>query len=258
MPSPFPGMDPYLEAPSLWTGVHDRLIVHMGDVLQPLLPEGYYVDVGERVYFERPSEVRRPDVTVVETGARDRSGAGRGAATLEADEPLIVAVETRRRETLLEIRTAGGGQLVTAIELLSPSNKAPYSHGRQEYLEKRDRTLADGAHVVEIDLLRLGPPVVLAPVEELREQEWFDYVVSVSRAPDRRQVEVYPFTIRQPLPRIKIPLRAPDPDVTLDLPAAMNRLYDNADYRRRIDYGRGLPPPPLRPGDSEWMEALLR
>jgi hypothetical protein len=26
MPSPFPGMDPYLEAPELWPDVHHRLI----------------------------------------------------------------------------------------------------------------------------------------------------------------------------------------------------------------------------------------
>jgi hypothetical protein len=31
MPSPFPGMDPYLENPEFWPGVHNRLIVAIID-----------------------------------------------------------------------------------------------------------------------------------------------------------------------------------------------------------------------------------
>jgi hypothetical protein len=258
MPSPFPGMDPYLENPAFWSGVHDRLIVHMGDVLQPLVPPGYYVDIGERIYFERPSEFRRPDLTVVESGPRSREPRRAGVATLEPDEPLIVAIELEVRETILEIRTVEEDDLVTALEVLSPTNKARHAHGREEYLNKRDQLLAGGAHVVEVDLLRQGPPVTLAPVENLRTKRRLDYVVSVSRASNRGRVEVYPFTLRDPLPRVKIPLRRPDPDIILDLPAAVSRVYDHGGYRERLRYHQPPPPPSLPSEDAEWMDALLR
>jgi hypothetical protein len=258
MPSPFPGMDPYLENPALWGGVHDRLIVYMGEVLRPALPPGYYVDIGERIYFERPADYRRPDVTVVQSGPRSAGPRQQGGiATLEPDEPLIVSLDLEERETILEIRTLEDDELVTAVEVLSPTNKARHSRGREEYLKKRDELLAGNAHLIEIDLLRQGPPVVLAPVEELRTERPLDYIVTVSRACDRSRVEVYAFTLRSPLPRVKVPLRRPDPDVILDLPAAMNRVYDHAGYRDRLRYHLPPPPPTLRPEDAEWVDGLL-
>jgi hypothetical protein len=48
MPGPFPGMDPYLEAPPFWESFHDRLIFHAGSVLQEVLPRGYVAEFRQR------------------------------------------------------------------------------------------------------------------------------------------------------------------------------------------------------------------
>ncbi len=41
MPSLFPGMDPYLEAPRYWEEFHTWLIFYLGDALQDRMPAGY-------------------------------------------------------------------------------------------------------------------------------------------------------------------------------------------------------------------------
>ncbi len=50
MPSPFPGMNPYLEHPSLWAGIHHRLITAIANDLGPKLRPKYIVAIEERVY----------------------------------------------------------------------------------------------------------------------------------------------------------------------------------------------------------------
>ena len=110
---------------------------------------------------------------------------------------------------------------------------------------------------MEIDLLRRGSPVVVAPPGELLTLPRFDYLACVSRAVDRSQVEVYAVTLRERLPRIAIPLREPDPDVVLDLPSIITHCYDNGAYAVRVDYDQP-PPEPFRPEDEAWADALLR
>ncbi len=39
MPSPFPGMDPYLEDPAFWEDFHDRFVTYWSDVLNGSLPD---------------------------------------------------------------------------------------------------------------------------------------------------------------------------------------------------------------------------
>jgi len=65
--------------------------------------------------------------------------------------PLSVDVE---RHTFLEIRDCDNRQLVTVLELLSPSNKRP-GPDREQYLAKRQQLLASSVHLVELDLLRV-------------------------------------------------------------------------------------------------------
>lgn len=256
MPSPFPGMDPYLEAPAVWPGVHDKLIVYIAEVLQPLLLPRYYVDVGERIYLEDPREVVYPDASIRER-ARVDDASGGGVATLTADEPAIPLLDERQRETFLEIRAAGSQDVVTIIEVLSPANKRSGARGRDEYRDKQDQVLASDTNLVEIDLLRQGLSVAVAPPGRLLALPRFDYLACVSRAGDRRRVEVHSFSIRERLPRIKVPLRHPDPDVVLDLAAAFTRCYDVGAYAVRIDYSQP-PADPLRADDEAWADALLR
>ena len=110
---------------------------------------------------------------------------------------------------------------------------------------------------MEIDLLRRGSPVVVAPPGELLTLPHFDYLACVSRAGSRSHVEVYAVTLRERLPRIAIPLREPDPDVVLDLPSIITHCYDNGAYAVRVDYDQP-PPEPFRPDDAAWADELLR
>ncbi|MEM1240663.1 MAG: DUF4058 family protein, partial [Cyanobacteria bacterium P01_H01_bin.26] len=54
MPSPFPGMDPYLEQPTFWASFHSRLIVAIADTLSPQLRPHYFVEVETRTYDDTP------------------------------------------------------------------------------------------------------------------------------------------------------------------------------------------------------------
>jgi hypothetical protein len=255
MPSAFPGMDPYLEDPAVWPGLHDSLIVYCRDALQPLLLPGYYVEIRERVYFEQSRDVIYPDATLHKR--RPTPVSAGGAAVVTADEPTILRTETRQRESFLEIRSVGAREVVTVIEFISPANKYGAGQGREEYREKQEQVLGSRASLVEIDLLRRGSPVVAAPPGELLTLRRFDYLSCVSRAGDRGHVEVYAVTLRERLPRVAIPLREPDPDVVLDLPSIFAHCYDNGAYAVRVDYNPP-PPKPFRPDDEAWADALLR
>jgi hypothetical protein len=249
-------MDPYLEDAAVWPGVHDSLIIYARDVLQPLLLPRYYVEIRERIYLEDPRDVIYPDASVHRLHPSPVS-AGSGTATLVADEPTVFRIERRQRETFLEIRAAGSHEVVTVIEFISPTNKWGTGNGREEYRKKQDEVLASNANLVEIDLLRRGSPVVVAPPGELLTLPRWDYDACVSRAAEREQVEVYQVSLRQRLPRPKIPVRSPDADVVLDLPSIFARCYDNGAYAARIDYNQP-PPEPFRTDDAEWADVLLR
>jgi hypothetical protein len=99
------------------------------------------------------------------------------------------------REAYLEVRRRGTRELVTVIEVLSPTNKRPGSTGRAEYLAKRRTVLLSAAHLAEVDLLRGGERMPTA--EPLPAA---DYSLLVSRALRRPMAEVWPFTRRDPIP----------------------------------------------------------
>lgn len=264
MPSPFPGMDPYLEDPEHWRGIHHTLITYMRDDLQPLLRPRYRADIDERVvvsWVDLESRTIYPDALIrpqPEPWQMPAEGGGGVAvaepAVLVADEPLTLPRE-EVQEAFLKIRDVRSGEVVTIIEVLSPTNKSEAGGGRAQYLEKQADVLASNVNLVEIDLLRGGERTAALPPKPLRVP--YHYVVCVQRAARRDRVEVYPFTVRQRLPRVRIPLRPPDADVVLDLPRLFTRCYDNGDYRAWIDY-RAEPDPPLEPEDAAWADELLR
>ena len=255
MPMIFPGMDPYLENPQLWPGVHNSLIVYLRNQLQPLLRPRYVAAVEERVYVESPDRQYVPDVWI-EKAARPRRS--RGAAVAEMEEPLVVqSFGPEIHESYIEILDFSSGQkIVTVIEVLSPTNKFP-GPGRDSYLAKQRHVLASDAHLVEIDLLRVGPHVLAVPHYLVRGRVPYDYLVCVNRAqPPRASYELYPHRLREPLPRFGIPLAGDDPDVPLDLQAAFAQNYEEAAYRDRIDYSRPCQPP-LPPDDQAWANELI-
>lgn len=52
MPSPFPGMDPWLEHPDVFPDVHDRLVTYISDALNERLPSPYFANTATRVWVE--------------------------------------------------------------------------------------------------------------------------------------------------------------------------------------------------------------
>jgi hypothetical protein len=82
-----------------------------------------------------------------------------------------------------------------------------------------------------------------------------DYILLVNRATadETRLSDIWPVGIDQPLPVLPIPLLPPDPDVPLDLKAALTTVYANSSYSWRIDYDQPVPPPDLRPGMADWL-----
>ena len=258
MPSPFPGMDPYLENRAIWPDLHQRLITYSADALQPLLRPRYHARIGERLYVIPPYRAIYPDVTVVQRRPVPEPAPAAGTAVLTPDAPLVVTVPPEEiREPFVEILDlAGGGRVVTVIEVLSPANKTP-GEGHELYRRKQKEVLASDTHLVEIDLLRQGEHTLAVPRHALDPHRPWHYGISISRAGQRERFEVYLLTIRQRLPRIAIPLQAPDPDVALDLQAVFERCYEHGAYPDLIDYGAD-PEVPVPPEDAAWADELLR
>jgi hypothetical protein len=224
--------------------------------LQQQLPPHYYA------LIEEPPRFYYPDITIARESAVDSaetmqdSGVAVSAA-VEADVAVEVETVEEIREVYLEIRDVSGGRVVTVIELLSPANKSPGGQGYRAYLQKQVEVLCSDVNLVEIDLLRRGVHVLAVPESRLARVRPFDVLVCVRRAERRGIYEFYPRTVRQPLPRIRIPLRSPDNDVVLDLQAVFNRCYDSAPYARVVNYCLE-PEVPLSLHDALWADALLR
>lgn len=161
------------------------------------------------------------------------------------------------REYFVEIRALPGQELVTVIEVLSPSNKRPAGRGRARYLRKQRRILASDINLVEIDLLRRGAWTVALPEAKLDSLHAHDYRICVRRAARPGGFELYPFRVTQLLPIIRVPLRPGDEDPRLDLAAVFRETYDRAMVATKIDYTTE-PALPLSPEDAAWAGGLLR
>jgi hypothetical protein len=248
---PFPGMDPYLEHPTLWPGVHNRLIVACANQLQPRLLPRYLASLEERVFVEGPERDIIPDVQV-----RQRLPAGGIdlAPSPTADMPVVLAIqEVEVHEAYIQILDRYAQmKVVTVIEVVSPSNKSSRS-GRRSYMQKQRETLAGDRHLVEIDLLRRGRHVLSIPRYRARDLGEYSYLVCVSRWPNRQRYELYPRQLRDRLPRVRIPLVSPDPDATLDVQAALEQVYGEGTYMLRLRYDQPCVPA-LAVADQQWAD----
>ena len=255
MPSPFPGMDPYLEARAVWPDVHASLITYIREALQPQLRPKYIARIGERVQLANISRSYVPDVLLVHT-MREPSPTLTTAAPLVADEPqLIAALDEAVREPYIEIIARETGDVVTLIELLSPANKI--GDGRDQYIQKQTDLLATEVNLVEIDLLGYGKETVLARNAIIAEPADWRYQINISRAGRRNALELYAIPLRDKLPNCRIPLRPPDADAVLDLTAVFTRSYDVGGYDLLVDYNQP-PATPLRDAEAIWLAALLQ
>lgn len=251
--SPFPGMNPYLEAPELWTEVHSRLIVAIADALADTLSDDYRIAIEKRVYVSEGEAglwVGIPDVSVL-SQPKPQADATDTTPSVATVEPVTVTLPpiAEVQERYLEIREARSGAVVTAIELLSPTNKRPGA-GRQAYERKRLQVLASRTHLIEIDLLRGGQPL---PMQGATPS---DYRILVSRSPERPAAQLYRFDLRQPLPEIPVPLKTSEPEPLLALQPLLAAVYRRGRYHLAIDYSQP-PAPPLDEDERAWFESLL-
>lgn len=258
MKSPFPGMDPYLER--RWQDVHHSICTYAPDQLQEQLGGELVARLGERLVVESLFDESRsiyPDVRVVEHGVRDVALApatATFAATLA--EPVVVEVASDpERQGYVEIIEPDSAKLVTVIEFISPSNKMAGA-GRGQYEKKQRELSAAEVSLVEIDLLRAGRWCFMIPEVQIPPQYRATYLACVVRGYRPEKFELYPMPLRQRLPAIRIPLRAGDPDVALDVQKLVDQSYRNgrhdlSDYRQPCI-------PPLEGEDAVWADQLLR
>jgi hypothetical protein len=259
MPSPFPGMDPFIEGQE-WEDFHTSFNCVVAELLAPRVAPRYVVRIERRVYVEHHAHpemgVRWADAARISTGGESRGAAspassGSSLSAIASPVECILPMPEERRETYLVIRERETMEVVTVVESLSPSNKRSSADGRREYLDKRAQVLQSRSHLVELDLLRGGvrPPMITALPPG-------DYYAIISRRQRRPRAEVYAWGLRQPLPVIPVPLKDTDPDVSLDLQDAFRTVYDRARYGLSLDYAAALDPP-LSEADRAWAQELL-
>jgi hypothetical protein len=250
MPSPFPGVDPYVESHGYWPDFHKSFMVYCSDAINEHLPDDYYARIDERVNLVSEPDARdsrfRPDVA---------EGWRRTVSVPAAEgEPVPVTLESlyEERQVFIKILHHPDRSLVTVIELLSPADKD--GPGRVLYLARRNDLLVQPVHLVELDFLlggaRLPTRGALPPG---------DYYATVARADHRPVCGVYDWTVRKPFPKVGVPLLPSDPDIPLDLAALFTRVYDRGLYARTINYaaplGAGVA---LSPEDRAWAEGRAR
>ena len=260
MPSPFPGMDPYLEDPAFLPGFHARLIVGISTQLNRVLPKGLYVDIEEHLWLRDEDEfdeyrvlVGRADATVNES-RRLGSTSPKHRPRLELEEPSALVKVTQfapRKVRYLKVVDAAKDRVITAIELLSPANKNRSQH-YDAYVAKREEYLAGNTSLVEIDLHRSGvrPPMFTdtPPVN--------DYNLFVCAADRFPNASIWAFGVRDRIPNLEVPLRSREPSAVLDLNGLVHATYDENRYGDRIDYSKS-PKPPFRGSAKEWVDRRL-
>jgi hypothetical protein len=222
MPSPFPGMDPFLEEETLWPVFQHQLVTCLYQILLPGLVDRYRARVAQRHYT--------------------------------TEQPLFTSiVREEHHEELIEIRQRNDSRIITLVDVVSPANKTTDS-GRGAYLAKRREGKGSGANLVEIDLVLQGQPLLDYSREGL--PDW-DYAVTVTRAAQPDRFEIYTTTLQKKLPRFRLPLGGDDRDTVVDLHTTFNRAFDQGSFAAKIDYKRD-PAVPLNTEDRQWLDDVLK
>jgi len=276
MPSPFPGMDPWLENPKVWPDFHDRLAEQISSTLNRNLPSHYYAQLGvrEELGIVGRTTIRQivPDVSIQSTQwtpKRDRQSDG-GVAVADAPRDTVTSsweidiVYDKQSISFVEIRDSRSGhEVVTLIEILSPSNKGS-GPDHEKYVKKRNEFLESKTSFIEIDLLRAGRRDFFGPDVHQRLYQFdppMDYLAFVQRSWRRAEgvrYQLFGSRIQDLLPVIAIPLRESEPESTLDLQYAFQETYDRGPYRRgAVDYNEPADPP-LPEGVIEWAQKCLK
>lgn len=198
--------------------------------------------------------VSKPDVMVAQPKPQfsqpTSAPATAGAAVADPPMPGELPMVEEMTERHLEIRDTTTQEVITAIEILSPTNKETLE-GRQRYEKKRINIMASATNLVEIDLLRRGKPFPMHVAGATAEGR-SDYRIVISRSWRRPAADVYLFGVRQPIPSFYIPLRPGEDEPVLPLNQILHELYDSGGYDLAIDYSQP-PEPPLSDEDAAWV-----
>ncbi len=222
MPSPFPGMDPYLEDDCLWPAFQHQLVLSLYQILLPQLVDRYRARITQRQYV--------------------------------TEQALFTSIiRDDHNEDFIEIRQRSDGRLITLIDVVSPANKTTTT-GRKVYLEKRRESRSSSSNLVELDLVLQGEPTLDYSRDGL--PDW-DYAVTVTRSTQPERYEIYTATLQKRLPRFRLPLAADDRDTVLDLHTVFTRCYDQGGFAARIDYQKD-PATALSSEDRQWLQQVLR
>ena len=234
-------------------------MVALADAIEAGLTPEYYVEVEARTYLDEGDRdegkggllIGIPDAVVVRGAETSTESNGSPVAVQMRPQSVQVPLPESVTERYLEIRELATGEVITALELLSPKNKRP-GPGRLAYEQKRRRILGSLTHLVELDLLRGGEPMaVLGSVVPT------PYRVLVSVSHHRPRADLYGIPLQEPLPAIPIPLKAGDGPVVVALQAVLDGVYDRGRYQNRIDYSQPPPPPVLAQADQTWLQGQL-
>lgn len=243
MPSPFPGMDPYLEG-YLWPDFQHQLATQISRELMPQIRPKYVARIEVQVIEDKYPDVEvgimYPDVEIVTTPRYNKNPFADGGVAVAEMTPATLELpilHTAVNIPTVEIRDTAHNKLVTSIEILSPVNKRkPHL---SKYRAKRRRLYEAGVHLLEIDLLRRGKRAMVHPrVPKCA------YVIGLTRA-GAGAAQLWALQLADRLPTIPVPLRHPDPDVPLALSSVLDTIYDEAAYDLSLDYSQAPPPPKL-------------
>ncbi|WP_414622385.1 DUF4058 family protein [Calothrix sp. CCY 0018] len=251
MNNPFPGMNPYLEQPELWHQVHNRLIVAIADEITPQVVPQYHVAIEERVYSS-VSDNLLVGIADVAVSRRNDSSEGVAVMTQELVQPTKVSVPVPEETTerFLEVRSTQSGEVVSVIEILSPKNKRS-KQGREAYENKRNKILASRTNFIEIDLLRIGEPMLIMGASIT------DYSILVSRGYHRPEADLYGFNLKESIPTFPVPLKQGEQEPLVDLQKLLNEVYQKARFDLVIDYSQSVKPS-LSAEDKNWVEEILK
>lgn len=260
MPSPFPGMDPYLEGRE-WTSVHAELAAEIARQLAPKLRPKYTARVTRRFVMDTPESIgimtstsnprtTYPDIGIYPTSSKQSDAASSATAVAPPLQLPTTITEEMVPVHSVEIRDTTERELITAIEILSPANKR--GDGYIEYKAKRSRILHSPTHLLEIDLLRRGKRI---PMEKPLPEA--DYFVFLTRAENRPMTGIWPLTLADKLPIVPIPLLSEDDDVLLDLQQALTSAYDAYGYDLSLDYSQ-LPDIPFTEAEAHIAQQILQ
>lgn len=255
MPSPFPGMDPFIEASIYWGDFHTTFLTAIRAQLNERLPSRYRANLDVLVAFQAPEiGVRRrqiePEVSVSEREDRAKTAGKAGLMTKPSLRVVLPTAERRTKKSVLLVDRRGN-RVVTVLELLSPANKVA-GEDRQAYILKRNHCFANKISFVELDFLRGGHRLpVGVPVADLG-----DYCVMVCRAWEYPKADLWSIGLRDRLPQIPVPLDPDVADVPLTLRSCLDRAYDEAIFASELPYDAPLTPRP-RPADLAWIKTIL-